>query len=80
MPQLIRKVEGEIYDIPIGEVISLFPIIGEIQQEDYVNLNGLIGYLQNLTKAEDVTQLVKPLNFGLKNKYNISMVTLLINY
>ena len=80
MPQLIKKVEGEIFDQPIGSVSYLTPIIGELQEEDFINLNGLTAYLQNFTKTEEIVPLIKPLNFGLKNKYNIETVTLQINY
>jgi len=80
MPQLIKKIEGEMFDQTIGSVSYLPPIIGEIQEEDYINLNGLIAFLQNFTKTEDINELTKPLNFGLKNKYNIPTATLQINY
>ena len=80
MPQLIKKVEGEVFDQTIGSVSYLKPIIGEFQEEDYINLNGFIAYLQNFTETEEIDNLVKPLNFGLKNEYNIPIVTLQIDY
>jgi hypothetical protein len=80
MPQLIKKVEGEIFDQTIGGVTYLKPIIGELQEEDFIDLNGLIAYLQNLTRAEEVDILMKPLSFGLKNNFNIPTVILQISY
>jgi hypothetical protein len=80
MPKLIKKIEGEFFETIIGDVIYSSSLTGEIQSEDYINLNGFIGYLQNFTKVENLTELTKPINFGLKNKYNILTVTLEIDY
>ena len=80
MPQLIKKVEGEMFDQIIGSVTYLPPIIGEIQEEDYINLNGLIAFLQDFTKTEEIDVITKPIDFGLKNKYNIPTVTIEIDY
>ena len=80
MPILIKKIEGEVFETVIGDIIFSSSLTGEIQSEDYINLNGLIAYLQNFTKIEETTELTKPISFGLKNKYNIEVVTLEINY
>lgn len=81
MPQLIKKVEGEVFDNPIGEIQYISQITGEIQEEDYISLNGFIAYLQNLIRIETTTtKLIKPVNFGLKNKFNKPMITLEIDY
>lgn len=80
MPQLIKKIQGEIFDVPSGDVNTLKPITGEVQQSDYININGLIAYLQNLSRVEDTYVLLKPLNFGLKNTHNLPITTLYINY
>ncbi len=81
MPQLIRKVEGQFYDNVIGEVkLFTLPIITQVQQEDYINLNGYLAYLQNLSKVQDTFLLNKPANFGLKNRLNIEIITLNIDY
>lgn len=80
MPKLINNIQGEYFDLPIGEVISFKQIIGEVQEEDYVNMNGLIAYLQNFSKIEETQALLKPINFGLKNTNNITMITLEIDY
>ena len=80
MPQLIRNIQGEIHASPIGEVILVKSIVGSIQLEDYIIMNGFIAYLQNLTRTEYTKALDKPLTYGLTNKYNIPMVTLEISY
>ena len=78
--QLIKNIEGIVYNNIIGNVTLVKSISGVIQQEDYINLNGFVGYLQKLTRTEQTSALTKPFNFGLPNKNNITMVTLEINY
>ena len=80
MPQLIRSIQGEVNNNYTGTVIYVSPIIGQIQQEDYIGLNGFIAYLQNLTMVEYSALLIKPLNFGLANENNIDIETLNISY
>lgn len=80
MPKLIKKVEGELFDNPIGDVKYIKTVTGEIQVEDYINLNGFMGFLQNLSRVEETTSLIIPINFGLKNNHNKPMITLEINY
>lgn len=80
MPQLIRNIQGEIHTTPVGEVVLVKSITGEVQLEDYISMNGFIAILQNLTRAEYTEALTIPITFGLKNKYNLPMVTLEISY
>lgn len=80
MPQLIRNIQAEAYLVTTGTIIGVKSISGQIQLEDYINLNGYVAYLQNFTKAEETQMLIKPTLFGLVNRYNIPMVTLEINY
>lgn len=83
MPQLIKKIVGEVYNTVEGDVILINSVVGEVQEEDYVNLNGFTAYLQNLTRAEVTVKLQKPLNFGLVNGFNgfnTPIVTIEINY
>jgi len=80
MPQLIQKIEGEILTNIIGDVSYISTIIGEIQQEDYINLNGLVCFLQNLKKTEETFSFEEPLNYGLPNKDKIKLITLEIEY
>lgn len=68
MPQLIKKIEGQIFNETIGTTQLLQSITGQVQQEDYVDLNGFIAYLQNLSKTQDTYLLINPVNFGLKSK------------
>jgi hypothetical protein len=80
MPQLIKNIQGEIHTSPISETVLVKSIIGTIQLEDYITMNGFEAYLQNLTRTEYTKALNKPLSFGLTNNYNIPMVTLEISY
>jgi hypothetical protein len=80
MPQLIKKIEGEVFSFTVGDVIFNNQLIAQVQQEDYVNLNGFIAYLQNLSKANDTYLLTKPNNFGLKNNFNLDVKNLEIDY
>lgn len=80
MTQLIRNIQGEVLTNVVDDIRYISNITGEIQREDYINLNGFIGYLQNLTRAEETAALIIPQSFGLKDSYNKTMVTLEINY
>ena len=80
MPQLLKKVQGEILTNIIGDVNLITSVSGEIQQEDYINLNGFVAYLQNFYRVELAVELVTPMEFGLPNIYNIETKTLEISY
>jgi hypothetical protein len=80
MPQLLKKVEGEILTHVIGDVRFVTSVSGQIQQEDFINLNGFVAYLQNLSRTEFTAALIKPMEFGLKNENNIETITLDISY
>lgn len=80
MPQLIKKIEGELIDTITNDVNLINSINGEIQEEDYINLNGFVAFLQNYTQVETIEKLIKPLNFGLINQYNIPVIILEIDY
>jgi hypothetical protein len=80
MPKLLKNIEGSIIDVTDTSVTYITSVTAEFQHEDYINFNGFIAYLQDLTRAEQVTKLTKPLSFGLKNKYNIPVVGLKLNY
>jgi hypothetical protein len=80
MIQLIKNIEGQILTNYIGEVNYVSLISGEIQQEDYINLNGFIGFLQNLKKTEETQTLLIPNPMGLNNQFNKQIINLEINY
>lgn len=80
MPQLIKKIEGVIFDNPIGDVKNITNITGQVQYDDYINLNGHIAFLQNLSKVQDSYMLISPVNFGLKNTFNLEIQTIEISY
>ncbi len=78
--QLIRNIQGEALTNVIGNVTYFSNVSGEIQREDYINLNGFNGYLQNLSKVEETQALTIPSPMGLNNTYNKTFVTLEISY
>lgn len=80
MPQLIISVTSNILDNFSTSVILFNSVTAQVQQEDYINLNGFTAYLQNFSKIEFTQTLQKPLTFGLVNTYNVPMVTLNISY
>ena len=80
MIQLLKKVECELLPEIIGATICLKSVNGFIQQEDYINLPNYTGYLQNLTRAEFTSSIIKPLTFGLINSNNLPITELLISY
>jgi len=80
MLKIFKNITGELLNEPIGDVKLISSITGDVQQEDYINIIGLIAYLQNLTRTEVTKSLVKPINFGLPNSNNITMLTLEIDY
>lgn len=80
MPRLINNIEATLINDITGDVKLIYSVIGEFQQEDYINLSGFIAYLQNLNKTPKTKKLVKPLLFGLKNKYNLPINNINIDY
>ena len=80
MTQFIKNIQGEVLTNVIDDIRYISNVTAEIQREDYINLNGFVGYLQNLTRAEETAALTIPQSFGLKDSYNKTMVTLEINY
>jgi len=80
MSQLLKNVQGKVYTNTNGEVRLVKSVSSIIQQEDYINIKGFIAFLQNLSKTDVTSSIVKPLNFGLVNKYNIKTITLDISY
>jgi hypothetical protein len=80
MPQLIRKIQGEVLPYITNSVIYVPDIVGVLQQEDYINLYGFTAYLQDLKQTEITQSLTIPENFGLPNTSNLQMVTIEIDY
>lgn len=80
MPILIQNIQGEILTNISDSVRYFSTVTGEIQREDYINLSGLVAYTQNLSRTEETYGLNKPLNFGLLDTYNKTVITLEINY
>lgn len=80
MPQLLKKVEGEIFNFTIGDIKFNNQIVGQVQDDDYINMNGFIAFLQNLSKVEDTYLLHKSMGFGLKNSFNLEIKKIEISY
>jgi hypothetical protein len=80
MPQLIKNIEGNIYDNFTDNIDYIKSISGEIQQEDYINFSSLIAYLQNLTQVEETYKLSDPLIYGLRNELDLPINNLNIDY
>ena len=80
MPQLIKNVEGTYIEQTVGSIKTLQSISGVVKLEDYVDLFGFTAYLQNFTKVEETAMLINPINFGLKNKFNLPIKSLEIDY
>lgn len=76
----IKDINGEFYPNIIDDVRLINNVSGEIQLEDYINLNKFTAYLQDLKNVEYTSLLTTPLEFGLKNTYNNTMITLEISY
>lgn len=80
MPILIQNIKGKKLT-NIGTNVRYVSVInGKLQKEDYIDLNGFIGFTQNLSKTEETYGMDKPINFGLIDTYNKSNVTLEISY
>lgn len=77
---LFRNIQGEVYPNVIDTINYVSRVTGEIQREDYINLNGFVAFTQNLSRAEFTAAIGVPLAFGLKNAYNIKPITLEISY
>jgi hypothetical protein len=80
MPQLIKKIESDLTNDITNSVVLVKSVVGELQQEDYINMGGFVAYLQNFTKTEHTSELTPPYPYGLKNKYNLQLKTLNIDY
>jgi hypothetical protein len=80
MPKLVTSITAEVLSNYMGDVYLFNSVSGEINFEDYIKLGGFIAYLQNFTQVSSTQTLEKPSLFGLKNQYNLPIVTLNISY
>jgi len=80
MPQLIKNVKGIIHENVNGSLVYNKSITSKIQKNYFIDLDGIIAFLQNFSQTEQTEELIKPLTFGLVNQYNLPMETLIINY
>jgi hypothetical protein len=80
MPSLIKNIEAKFYDNNTTNVIYINNLSANIQKEDYIVIQGLIAFLQDFSRTEETHLLETPIEFGLKNNYNLPLVTLTIDY
>lgn len=80
MPKLLKNITASLADDALGNVVLVKTIEGQVQGEDYINLGGLIAYLQDFSRIEETLVLNKPLTFGLKNNKNIKVININISY
>ena len=80
MPTLLKSVTASILDNFTANLYCFSTLSAEAQFETYINLNGFVAYLQTFKQADNVELLEKPLNFGIKNQYNLPVTTLEISY
>lgn len=80
MAELLKKIDGEFLTSVETSIIGFKKITSDIKLDDYIELSGLIAYLQNLSKTELTVKLDKPINFGLLDRYNMGVIELQINY
>ncbi len=78
MPRLVKNIEGVIFDNFETTTVLVKTVEGSYGEEDYIKLGGFEAFLQDFRKAPDVTDLVVPPTFGLRN--NTDFVTIEISY
>jgi hypothetical protein len=58
MPQLIKKIESDLINDITNSVVLVKSVVGELQQEDYINMGGFVAYLQNFTNEKGMAKAV----------------------
>lgn len=76
----IKDIQAEVLPNHVGTVYFISSITGEVQREDYINLNGFQAYLQNFSRIEETEFIETPLVIGLQNTNNLPTITLEISY
>jgi len=77
---LIKNIEASFIEPIESNIIYVKTVEGEVQEEDYINLFGFKAYLQNLTKVEQSAKMTNPQIYGLRNQFNLPLITLNIDY
>jgi uncharacterized protein YegL len=78
--KLTRKIEGEVLKNIISDVKFITEITSVVQREDYINLNGFIGCIQNFSRIEETSRINYNQPFGLKNSVNQKLIDLTLEY
>ena len=77
MPKLVKDVKGNVCDNHEGKIV-IGGVIGGVDTEDYININGFIGYLQNFKSVYDIEENNINTVFGFKTENDV--INLNISY
>lgn len=77
MINYIRKFEGKL--IKSIESISAFSIVNRLSFGRYIKVNKFIGFFQKLFNAYKITNLVVPIDNGLKNNKDYIKIKIAFN-
>ena len=80
MPVLLKNIEVNVIETITSEINVFSTIKAEAQFEDYININGFVGYLQSFKQVSEVETLSKPITFGVKTPFNLTTTTLQISF
>jgi hypothetical protein len=80
MVNLIKNTQGELINEIKGNNTLISSVICEIQKEDYVNIYGFTGLLQNFTKIPITKKINTPNPFGYKKPIGIIEKNIEISY
>jgi hypothetical protein len=80
MPKVIKNVSAEILPNYIGNVTILPTPVGLVGENDYIEIFNFVGFTQNFKFVKSLETIEKPNGFGLKNQFNIPIITLEISY
>ena len=76
MLELLKKIEGSFDTNVIGETNYGHTINAKLQNGDYIDIYGLIAFLQDLSKTEETYAIVIPTSFGYKNQFYTTIIDL----
>jgi hypothetical protein len=80
MTQLIKNISAEIIDQKTSSASLVKLTSSTMMIGDYIGLDNYIAFLQDFSNVKTFVTLEKPLDFGLKNQYNVELRTLDISY
>ena len=78
MPRLVKNIVGVVFDNFETTTHLVTSVEGSYGEDDYIKLGGFEAFLQDFRKAPEVTDLVSPPSYGLKN--NTDFIEIEISY